>query len=104
MCRWTFRRTLAVGRNGCLEFSPADIINGGHLRPAGEMGQTLSTAEFGSEWGGDGDSGFKFDVNSDGQSFTLTFAEIQAEVGSDKSPDLITARAFSAVMPVHGDG
>jgi hypothetical protein len=68
------------------------------------MGQKLSTAEFGSEWTGDGDSGFKFDVNSDGQSFTLTFAEIQAEVGSDKSPDLITARAFSAVMPVHGDG
>jgi len=26
----------------------------------------MSTAEFGSEWTGDGDSGFKFDVNSDG--------------------------------------
>lgn len=64
----------------------------------------MSTATFGSEWTGDGDSGFKFDINGDGQSFTLTFAEIRAEVGPDKSPDLITARVFSAVVPVHGDG
>jgi hypothetical protein len=64
----------------------------------------MSSAKFGSEWTGDGDSGFEFNINGDGQSFTLTFAEIRAEVDPGKSPDLISARVFSAVVPVHGDG
>lgn len=64
----------------------------------------MSGAKFGSEWTGDGDSGFDIAVSGDGQAFTLTFAEIQADVDGGKSPDLTAARVFSAVLPVHGDG
>jgi hypothetical protein len=64
----------------------------------------MSGAKFGSEWTGDGDNGFDLSISGDGQAFTLTFAEIQADVDAGKSPDLIAARVFSAVVPVHGDG
>jgi hypothetical protein len=64
----------------------------------------MSEAKFGSEWTGDGDSGFDLSMSDDGQTFTIRFAEIQAEVGNGKSSDLTAARAFSAVLPVHGDG
>ena len=64
----------------------------------------MSGARFGSEWTGDGDSGFDLSISGDGQAFTLTFAEIQADVDGGKAPDLTAARVFSAVVPVHGDG
>lgn len=64
----------------------------------------MSQARFGSEWTGDGDNGFGISMSDDGQTFTLRFAEIQAEAGNGKSLDPIEARAFSAVIPVHGDG
>jgi hypothetical protein len=64
----------------------------------------MSGARFGTEWTGDGDSGFDLSISGDGQAFTLTFAEIQADVDGRKAPDLIAARVFSAVVPVHGDG
>jgi hypothetical protein len=64
----------------------------------------MSQAKFGSEWTGDGDNGFELNMSGDGQTFTITFAEIKAEVGDGKSADLTAARVFSAVLPVHGDG
>jgi hypothetical protein len=64
----------------------------------------MSGAKFGSEWTGGGDNGFDLSISGDGQAFTLTFAEIQADVDAGKSPDLVAARVFSAVVPVHGDG
>jgi hypothetical protein len=64
----------------------------------------MSGARFGSEWTGDGDNGFNLKMADDGQTFTITFAEIQAEVGNGKSSDLTVARAFSALLPIHGDG
>jgi hypothetical protein len=64
----------------------------------------MSEAKFGSEWTGDGDNGFDLRMSDDGQTFTIRFAEIQAEVGNGKSSDQTAARAFSAVLPVHGDG
>ena len=69
-----------------------------------KWGGSMSGAKFGSEWTGDGDNGFDLSISGDGQAFTLTFAEIQADVDAGKSPDLIAARVFSAVVPVHGDG
>ena len=64
----------------------------------------MSGAKFGSEWTGGGDNGFDLSISDDGQAFTLTFAQIQADVDAGKSPDLIAARVFSAVVPIHGDG
>ena len=64
------------------------------------MGQEMSGATFGSGWTGSGDNGFDISISQDGQTFTLRFAEIEAEVG--KSPDLFAARVFSAVLPIEG--
>jgi hypothetical protein len=65
-------------------------------------GLSMSAAKFGSGATGSGDDGFDLSISDDGQAFTLTFAEIQAEVGGGKSPDMVAARVFSAVLPVDG--
>jgi hypothetical protein len=62
----------------------------------------MSAAKFGSGSTGSGDNGFDLSISDDGQVFTLNFAEIQADVDAGKSPDLIAARVFSAVVPVDG--
>jgi hypothetical protein len=49
-----------------------------------------------------GDDGFDISISDDGLAFTLRFAEIQAEVDATKSPDLVAARVFSAVLPLDG--
>lgn len=49
-----------------------------------------------------GDDGFDIGISDDGLVFTLRFAEIQAEVDAGKSPDLVAARVFSAVLPLDG--
>jgi hypothetical protein len=60
----------------------------------------MTGAMFGSGWSGSGDNGFDLGISQDGQTFTLRFAEIEADVG--KSPELFTARVFSAVLPIDG--
>lgn len=62
----------------------------------------MNAAKFGSGSIGIGDDGFDLSISDDGKAFTLTFAEIQAEVDAGKSPDLVEARVFSAVVPVEG--
>jgi hypothetical protein len=62
----------------------------------------MSAATFRSRPPASGDDGFDISISDDGQAFTLRFAEIQAEVDAGKSPDLVTARVFSAVLPVDG--
>ena len=64
----------------------------------------MTGAMFGSGWTGSGDSGFDLAISADGQAFTLTFAEIEADLDGGKSPDLFAARVFSAVLPIEGDG
>jgi hypothetical protein len=49
-----------------------------------------------------GDDGFDIGISDDGLVFTLRFAELQAEVDARKSPDLVAARVFSAVLPMDG--
>jgi hypothetical protein len=49
-----------------------------------------------------GDDGFDISISDDGLAFTLRFAEIQAEVDAGKSPDLVAARVFSAILPLDG--
>jgi hypothetical protein len=61
----------------------------------------MSAAKFGPGATGSGDDGFDLSISDDGQAFTLTFAEIQADVAGN-SPDLAAARVFSAVLPVDG--
>src|SRR5271170_3603588 len=55
-----------------------------------EMRQEMTGATFGSGWSGSGDNGFDVSISQDGQTFTLRFAEIEADV--DKSPDLFPAQ------------
>jgi hypothetical protein len=62
----------------------------------------MSAAKFGLGATGSGDDGFDLSISDDGQAFTLTFAEIQADVAAGKLPDLAAARVFSAVLPVDG--
>lgn len=62
----------------------------------------MSGAKFGPGSTGSGDKGFDLSISDDGQAFTLSFAEIQADVDAGKSPDLVAARVFSAVVPVDG--
>ena len=64
----------------------------------------MTGTTFGSGWSGSGDNGFDLAISGDGQAFTLTFAEIEADLDGGKSPDLFAARVFSAVLPVDGDG
>ena len=64
----------------------------------------MTGATFGSGWTGSGDNGFDLAISGDGQAFTLTFAEIAADVDAGKSPELFAARVFSAVLPIDGDG
>jgi hypothetical protein len=56
----------------------------------------MTGATFGSGWTGSGDSGFDLAISGDGQAFTLTFAEFEADLDGGKSPDLFAARVFSA--------
>jgi hypothetical protein len=62
----------------------------------------MNAAKFGAGSTGSGDDGFDLSISDDGQAFTLSFAEIQADVDAGKSPDLVAARVFSAVVPVDG--
>ena len=64
----------------------------------------MAVATFGSGWSGSGDNGFNISISGDGLAFTLTFAEIDAVVDAGKSEDLLTACAFSAVLPIDGTG
>jgi hypothetical protein len=64
----------------------------------------MTGATSGSGWTGSGDSGFDLAISGDGQAFTLTFAEFEADLDGGKSPDLFAARVFSAVLPIEGDG
>lgn len=64
----------------------------------------MTGATFGSGWTGSGDNGFHLSISGDGLAFTLTFAEIEANVDPGKSDDLFVARVFSAVLPLEGDG
>jgi len=48
--------------------------------------------------------GFTFSI-ADGNALTITFDEgTEAAVDAAKSPDLVAARAFSATLPLDGDG
>jgi len=62
----------------------------------------MSAAKFGSGATGSGDDGFDLNISDDGLAFTLAFAEIQVDVDAGKSPELVAARVFSAVLPVEG--
>jgi hypothetical protein len=64
----------------------------------------MAGASFGSGWTGSGDNGFDLAISDDGQAFTLTFAQIEADVDAGKSTQLFAARVFSAVLPIEGDG
>ena len=69
-----------------------------------EKRQEMTGATFGSGWTGSGDNGFEVSISGDALAFTITFAEIEANVDAGKSDDLFVARVFSAVMPLEGDG
>ena len=60
----------------------------------------MHAAKFGSGSTGSGDEGFDLAISDDGLAFTLTFAEIQAEIGGGEAQDPIAARVFSAVVPL----
>src|SRR6266508_787806 len=62
----------------------------------------MSPVTFRSRPAASGDDGFDVSISEDGQVFTLRFAAIQAEVDAGKSPDMVAARVFSAVLPVDG--
>ena len=64
----------------------------------------MTGVTFGSGWTGSGDNGFNVSISGDSLAVTLTFAEIEANVGAGKSDDLFAARVFSAVLPLEGDG
>ena len=64
----------------------------------------MTGVTFGSGWTGSGDNGFVVSISGDALAFTITFAEIEANVDPGKSDDLFAARVFSAVMPLEGDG
>jgi hypothetical protein len=64
----------------------------------------MTGVTFGSGWTGSGDNGFRVSISGDDLAFTITFAEIEANVDAGKSDDLFVARVFSAVMPLEGDG
>ena len=68
------------------------------------MGQEMTGVTFGSGWNGSGDKDPQLSISGDGLAFTLTFAEMEANVGAGKSDDLFAARVFSAVVPLEGDG
>jgi uncharacterized protein YegP (UPF0339 family) len=62
----------------------------------------MGNARFRSAPAAGGDDGFQIDISDDGLAFTLTFAELQAVVDAGVSPDLVSSRVFSAVLPVDG--
>lgn len=62
----------------------------------------MGAVTFRSRPAASGDDGFDISISDDGQAFTLRFAEIQADVDAGKSPDMVAARVFSAVLPVDG--
>ena len=64
----------------------------------------MTGVTFGSGWNGSGDKDPQLSISGDGLAFTLTFAEIEANVDAGKSEDLFAARVFSAVVPLEGDG
>lgn len=64
----------------------------------------MNEASFRSQPAAAGDDSFTIDISDDGQAFTLTFGELQAEVDAGKSPDLVAARVFSLVLPLDGAG
>lgn len=50
------------------------------------------------------DDDFDIGISKDGKAFTLSFGELQADVGSGKSPEMVAARVFSLVLPMDGAG
>ena len=64
----------------------------------------MGAATFGSDATLGGNDGADLAISSDGQALTVSLAEMEAVVDAGKSPDLIAACVFSAVVPVDGGG
>jgi len=64
----------------------------------------MGAATFGSGTTLSSNGGADLAISSDGQALTLSLAEMEAVVDAGKSPDLVAAFVFSAVVPVDGAG
>jgi len=64
----------------------------------------MGAATFGSGTTLSSNDGADLAISSDGQALTLSLAEMEAVVDAGKSPDLVAAFVFSAVVPVDGAG
>jgi hypothetical protein len=50
------------------------------------------------------DDEFSFNVDPDGQVFTILFSDLQANLDEKESSDVVAARVFSIVLPLDGAG